>query len=100
MKKLMVIILLPVLLASSVCALAEDVWVDPHYRDDGTYVRGYYKSSPDGLKWNNYGPSMNSWQLTNPRSRDWDGNGIPNFRDLDDDNDGLMDDVDDNQYGQ
>jgi hypothetical protein len=30
------------------------VWVNGYYRDDGTYVKGHYRSSPDGNPYNNY----------------------------------------------
>jgi len=30
------------------------VWVDGYYRKDGTYVRGHYRTKPDGIKSNNY----------------------------------------------
>jgi hypothetical protein len=33
---------------------AKDVWVNGYYRSDGTYVRGHYRSAPDGNPWNNY----------------------------------------------
>jgi hypothetical protein len=33
---------------------AGDVWVDPYYRSDGTYVRGHHRSTPDSNPWNNY----------------------------------------------
>jgi len=36
----------------------------------------------------------------NPRSRDYDGDGIPNYRDRDSDNDGIIDDNDSNPYGE
>ena len=78
---------------------AKDVHVKGYYRKDGTYVRPHIRSSPDSYKSNNYGPSQNSDQLMNPRSRDYDNDGIPNYLDTDDDDDGLMDDSDDNQYG-
>jgi hypothetical protein len=35
-----------------------DVWVDGYYRKDGTYVRGHYRSDPDGdfsNNWSTYG---------------------------------------------
>lgn len=31
-----------------------DTWVSGHYRSNGTYVEGYYRSSPDGDPYNNY----------------------------------------------
>ena len=35
----------------------------------------------------------------NPRFRDKDNDGIANYLDTDDDNDGIQDDSDPNQYG-
>lgn len=79
-------------------AQAKDVSVRGYYRRDGTYVRPYVRSSPDSYRWNNYGPSRDSSQLMNPRSRDADGDGISNYLDTDDDNDGVLDDSDASQY--
>lgn len=79
-------------------AYAGDVRVKGYHRKDGTYVRPHIRSAPDGTKSNNYGPSRNSYELTAPRMRDSDKDGVPNYRDRDDDNDGLDDDVDENQY--
>lgn len=45
--------LVAVLLAIPLTADAQ-VWVDGYYRDDGTYVQGHYRSSPDGNPYNNY----------------------------------------------
>lgn len=98
MKELVMFILLAVFLAFSVCVFAGDVWVNPYYRSDGTYVRGHYRSSPDGIRSNNYGPSRNSWELTHPRSRDYDRDGTPNYLDMDSDNDGFSDDNDGSEY--
>ena len=77
---------------------AGDVYVRGYYRKNGTYVQPYIRSSPDGYRWNNYGPSTDSSQFLNPRSRDADGDGIPNYFDHDDDNDGIADDNDSSQY--
>src|SRR5210317_1095957 len=77
---------------------AKDVYVRGYYRSNGTYVRPHIRSSPDQYKWNNYGPSQNTQQLMAPRQRDWDNDGIRNYLDRDDDNDGLLDDRDSNQY--
>lgn len=98
MKRL--ILLLVIFLMTASFAFAGDVWVNGYYRKDGTYVRGHYRSSPDEYKWNNYGPSRNSYELTNPYSRDSDNDGSPNYLDMDDDNDGVFDDYDNNQYGK
>ena len=77
---------------------AKDVRVRGYYRKDGTYVRPHIRSSPDEFLSNNYGPSTDSSQLLNPRSRDADEDGIPNYLDHDDDNDGIQDDKDSSQY--
>ena len=29
------------------------IWVNPYVRNDGTSVRGHYRTSPDGYCWNN-----------------------------------------------
>lgn len=77
-----------------------DVYVGGYYRSDGTYVRPHIRSNPDGIKWNNYGPSRRSSELLAPRTRDYDRDGIPNYLDFDSDNDGLFDDHDPNPYGR
>lgn len=87
------------LLTASLTASAE-VFVDGYYRDDGTYVRPHIRSSPDNSRANNYGPSQNSYQLMNPQTRDYDGDGIPNYYDRDFDNDGIGDNFDYNPYGR
>ena len=75
-----------------------DVYVKGYYRKDGTYVRPHYRSARDSYKWNNYGPSRTSNELLNPRLRDYDRDGVPNYLDRDDDNDGRHDDSDRSQY--
>lgn len=80
--------------------MAQDVSVDGYYRSDGTYVRPHTRSAPDSSISNNYGPSQNTYQLTNPRSRDYDNDGRPNYKDYDSDNDGFGDDYDNNPYGK
>jgi hypothetical protein len=79
-------------------AQARDVHVKGYYKRDGTYVRPHIRSSPDSYKWNNYGPSNSDVELMNPRLRDKDNDGVPNYNDIDDDNDGLHDDIDTRQY--
>lgn len=73
---------------------ARDVYVKGYYRSDGTYVRPHIRSAPDNYKWNNYGPSQRDEDLMNPRARDYDKDGVPNYLDTDDDNDGIYDDWD------
>ena len=29
-------------------------WVNPYFRKDGTFVRGYLRTNPDGFCWNNF----------------------------------------------
>jgi len=88
------------LMALAYTAEAKDVHVRGYTRRDGTYVRPHIRSSPDSSRWNNYGPSQDSSQLMNPRSRDADGDGLPNYLDQDDNNNGIIDDEDSSQYQQ
>ena len=99
MKKVL-IILLVIVFAVPVFVFAGDVHVRGYYRKDGTYVRPHIRSSPDQYRHNNYGPSTDSSQLMNPKQRDWDRDGIPNYIDRDDDSDGIYDDWDRNQYSK
>lgn len=99
MKKLISILIILGFVLTPFISLAKDVYIKGYYRKDGTYVRPHIRSSPDSYKSNNYGPSKNSFQLMNPRSRDYDNDGIPNYRDLDSDNDGIHDDRDSNPFG-
>lgn len=80
-------------------SFARDVHVNGYHRKDGTYVQPHIRSSPDSVKWNNYGPS-NGNGYASPNSRDSDHDGLPNFHDRDDDNDGYSDDSDNSQYGR
>jgi len=93
-----VFFLLLALAATSVCA--RDVYVHGYYRSDGTYVRPHIRSAPDNYRWNNYGPSQKSYQLMNPRSRDYDRDGTSNYLDMDSHNDGVLDDFDRIPYGR
>ena len=94
--KIFMILLL--IISSTTFSLAKDVHVKGYYRKDGTYVRPHVRSSPDSYKWNNYGPSKSSNELMNPTSRDSDKDGIPNYLDKDDNNNGIFDDSDRKQY--
>lgn len=88
MKKIILAVSVLLFLATSVSA----EWVRGYTRKDGTYVQPYQRSSPDNYKWNNYGPSTNYYDKTNPYSRDSDKDGVPNYLDRDDNNDGKSDD--------
>ncbi|RKY31357.1 MAG: hypothetical protein DRP68_05100 [Candidatus Omnitrophota bacterium] len=96
-----------VIFFSSLCYAQGDVYVHGYYRKDGTYVRPHYRSSPDGIKSNNYGRASyrQRQQYQNlpviPSYRnDYDNDGVPNCYDYDDNNDGIMDDYDSSQYGK
>ncbi len=93
-------ILIALIFLISPLALAKDVHIKGYFRKDGTYVRPHIRSSPNSSKSDNYGPSRRDSELLNPRSRDNDGDGIPNYQDRDDDNDGISDDNDSSQYGR
>lgn len=80
----------------AVPGLAKDVHVKGYYRSNGTYVQPHIRSSPDSVKWNNYGSNTNGNGYQPASQRDADGDGTPNYRDYDDDNDGLYDDYDSN----
>jgi hypothetical protein len=78
-------------------ALAQ-VHVNGYHRKDGTYVQPHIRSSPDGTKSNNYGSGGGNGYAS-PDSRDNDNDGTPNYQDSDDNNNGISDDYDNNQYG-
>jgi hypothetical protein len=98
MRTLLIIFASIILVIAPALSFSKDVRVKGYYRKDGTYVRSHVRSSPDSYKSNNYGPSRSSSELMNPSMRDNDGDGIPNYLDNDDDNDGLQDDSDTSQY--
>src|SRR3989344_7277974 len=55
MKKLFAFILITtVFFGSSFTIVKADVWVNGYTRSNGTYVNGYYRSSPDSNPYNNY----------------------------------------------
>jgi hypothetical protein len=83
--------------------------VSGYYRSDGTYVRPHVRSNPNSTTSDNYGPSRSSplyspstrdLSTISPSTRDADRDGIANFRDNDDDNDGRSDDNDRSQYSR
>jgi hypothetical protein len=91
---------------SSFFVLAQDVYVEGYYRSDGTYVRPHYRSSPDGIKSNNYGRASSQQRrqyqndpIISSYKNDYDNDRTPNAYDYDDDNDGFYDDSDSSQYG-
>lgn len=102
MKKLVILFsIVALFVAMSVLpAFAGDVYVKGYYRSDGTYVRPHIRSSPNQSIQDNYGPSQSDSQLMNPRGRDYDGDGTPNYLDSDSDNDGISDNYDRNPYGR
>lgn len=101
LRTLSVILILATLFTQALAesALADDVHVRGYYRKDGTYVQPHVRSAPDSYRWNNYGPSRSDNERLNPRQRDNDRDGTPNYLDYNDDNDNAIDDLDANQYG-
>lgn len=56
MKRLLLALSL-VAVAAPAARAADDVYVDGYTRGNGTYVRPYQRSAPDGDPYNNYGSS-------------------------------------------
>ena len=95
MKKSMLIIsaLLVSIGSSSVFA---DKWVNDYTKKDGTYVQGYYRSSPDSYRYNNRGSQTYGGRqrdeyssgrgATNRSNSSWDWR--------DNDNDGVINSYD------
>jgi hypothetical protein len=98
MRKIIFAIIISLLLFITPSLFAKDVYVKGYTRKDGTYVQPHVRSSPDSSKSNNYGPSKNDSELMNPKTRDNDKDGTPNYIDKDDDNDGVSDETDKKQY--
>ena len=78
-------------------AQAKSVQVRGYTRANGTYVAPHIRSSPDSVKWNNYGSAKSAGSnytggYTSPLARDSDRDGIPNYKDKDDNNNGVSDD--------
>jgi len=40
-------------------AAIADTWVDPHYRKDGTYVPGHFRTNPNSTNWDNFSSKGN-----------------------------------------
>ena len=74
------------------------VLVEEYDRDDESTVSTHYRAKPDQFVWNNFGPSLTNEEFLKPYIRDYDRDGIPNYLDIDDDADGIIDDMDTNQY--
>jgi len=100
MKKALVAVILAVSFVAGFSGSSFAGRVSGYYRSNGTYVQPYYRSNPDGYKYNNYGPSTNSYDRSNPYARDNDRDGTPNYLDRDDNNNGIQDDNDRHQYGR
>ena len=65
MKKIPVFLIMLFFFILSGSFVYADQWVRGHYRSNGTYVQGYYRSSPDSSRYNNYSTKGN----TNPYTR-------------------------------
>lgn len=53
-KAIFSFILTFIFIASITTTTLADVWVKGYYRKDGTYVRGHWRSNPDGNPYNNW----------------------------------------------
>lgn len=54
MKKIIAFLIL-----AAAAPVMADEYVSGYTKSDGTYVEGYYRSNPDGVKWNNYSSEGN-----------------------------------------
>lgn len=98
MKKALVASILAVSLVAGFSGSSYAGWVSGYTKSNGSYVQPYYRSNPDASRSNNYGPSTNSYDRSNPYARDNDKDGVPNHLDRDDNNNGRSDDYESNQY--
>ncbi|MDO8259930.1 MAG: hypothetical protein Q7T50_00340 [Candidatus Magasanikbacteria bacterium] len=78
MKKFLVsiLIILGLTIIAGVSSKAEAVYVNGYYRSNGTYVQPYYRSAPNGLRYDNYSykpnqPRYNSSYYSCCRSSNW-----------------------------
>jgi hypothetical protein len=58
-----------------------DEYVQGHVRADGTYVQGYYRSSPDSHKFNNYGSEGNVNPYTGQKGTERNEYSTPRYSD-------------------
>jgi hypothetical protein len=61
MKKLLVSLVCGFLLLAPLNNASAKVWVNGYFKQNGTYVQGYYRSEPDGIKSNNSGSTNKSF---------------------------------------
>jgi hypothetical protein len=54
MKRLIVTIMLLLGLASMASAWGY-IWIDGYQKQDGSYTRGHWRTTPDEYRWNNLG---------------------------------------------
>lgn len=101
MKNVLIALTILTALLTTSIAEARGGSVRGYYRSNGTYVRPYYRSAPDGVRWNNYGRAgygqrqeYKSYSTVPSYNNDYDGDGILNRYDHDDDNNGIADDFD------
>lgn len=67
MKKLLTLALVVISMFAFTATAFADVYVDGYHRSDGTYVRGHYRSDPDGVESNNWSHRGNR----NPHTGEW-----------------------------
>ena len=59
MKRVFAILVVVAFLLTGFSICFADVWVDGYYRSDGTYVKGHWRSDPDGDPSNNWSTKGN-----------------------------------------
>lgn len=67
MKKLLTLALVVTSLFAFTATAFADTYVDGYHRSDGTYVRGHWRSDPDGNTNNNWSHHGNR----NPHTGEW-----------------------------
>ena len=60
-----------ILLATTASAVSASVYVRGHFRSNGTYVQPHYRSSPDGIRFNNWSCCGNINPYTGKRGYGW-----------------------------
>jgi len=60
MKNAVSLLVLVVTMLSMAVCFAGDVYVNGYYKNDGTYVQGYHRSTPDDRRDNNYNNDNNN----------------------------------------
>lgn len=71
MKKIASLLLLIISLFGFTASAFADTWVNDYHRNDGTRVRGHYRSDRDGIESNNWTHRGNVNPHTGERGTRW-----------------------------